>query len=105
MVQNTSRGAVPWNDVENSKLEEETTISVKPTRRANLVMVFTALGFFSQQPRLRSNIEEQRQLAESLERQLQEKLTSQSGEVKVLSEEAAALRNELKTVAEETQVP
>ncbi|CAM9809238.1 unnamed protein product [Ectocarpus fasciculatus] len=57
----------------------------------------------SEEERLRSNIEEQRQLAETLEHQLQEKLASQSGEVKVLSEEAAALRNELKTVAEETQ--
>lgn len=35
---------------------------------------------------------------------MQEKLASQSGEVKALSEEAAALRSELKTVVEETQV-
>lgn len=54
--------------------------------------------------RLRPKIEEQTQLAGSLESQLQEKLASQSGEVKALSEEAAALRNELKTAVGETQV-
>lgn len=44
------------------------------------------------------------QLAKALEAQLQEKLASQSGEMKILSEEASALRDELKTVVEETQV-
>ena len=41
---------------------------------------------------------------ESLGAELQEKLASQSGEVKALSDEAAALRAELKTVVDETQV-
>lgn len=54
--------------------------------------------------RLRSTKEEQAKLAECLEAQLQELLASQSGEVKALSEEAAALRSELKTVVDETQV-
>ncbi len=54
--------------------------------------------------RLKTRQEEQMQLAQALEAQLQEKLASQSGEMKILSEEAAALRDELKTVAEETQV-
>lgn len=54
--------------------------------------------------RLRSRKEEQTKLAESLEAQWQVKLASQSGEAKALSEEAAALRSELETVVEETQV-
>lgn len=54
--------------------------------------------------RLRSRKEEQTKLAASLEDQVQEKLASQSGEVKALSEEASVLRSELKTVVEETQV-
>lgn len=54
--------------------------------------------------RLRSRTQEQKQLAGSLEGQLQEKMASQSGEVKTLSEEAAALRSELEAVIEETQV-
>lgn len=54
--------------------------------------------------RLRARKEVQKKLGESLEAQLQEKLASQSGEVKALSDEAAGLRSELKTVAEETQV-
>lgn len=60
--------------------------------------------FSSRSRRLRSNIAEQKQMAASLESQLQEKLASQSGEVKALAEEAAALRNELKAAVEETQV-
>ncbi|CAM9141926.1 unnamed protein product [Scytosiphon promiscuus] len=57
----------------------------------------------AEEERLRSRTEGQKQLAGSLEDQLQEKMASQSGEMKALSEEAAALRSELKTVVEETQ--
>ncbi|CAM9709129.1 unnamed protein product [Pylaiella littoralis] len=57
----------------------------------------------AEEERLRAKIEEQKQLAASLEGQLQEKLASQSGKVKALSEEAAALRSELKAAVEETQ--
>lgn len=54
--------------------------------------------------RLRAKTEEQKQLIASLDKQVQEKQASQSGELKLLSEEAAALRAELKSVVEETQV-
>lgn len=54
--------------------------------------------------RIRAKAEEQRRLIEPLDKQLQEQLASQSGAVKLLSEEAVALRAELATITEETQV-
>lgn len=55
-------------------------------------------------PRIRAKAEEQRSLIEPLDKQLQEKLASQSGAVKLLSEEAVTLRAELAKITEETQV-